>query len=88
MQAIVTKALHPTDTKGARIKVKCQAKTMIVSWDHSLNVEENHKAAARILIEKLGWDKDCYSKWYAGALPDGTGYAIVFSTEKCPLAEK
>jgi hypothetical protein len=82
MQAIITKWLCPTDTKGSRIKVKCQAKTMIVLWNDGLGVEENHKAAARILIEKLGWNQDCYSKWYAGALPDGSGYAIVFSTEK------
>ncbi len=78
MQAIVTKWLGPTNTKGSRIKVKCQAGTMIVPWDSGLGVEENHKAAAAILIAKLGWDQDCYGKWHAGALPDDTGYAIVF----------
>jgi hypothetical protein len=82
MQAIVTKWLQPTDTKGSRIKVKCQVKSIIVSWDSGLGVEENHKAAARVLIEKLGWNQGCYGKWYAGALPDSSGYAIVFSTEK------
>lgn len=78
MQAIITKWLGPTDTRGSRIKVKCQAGSIVVSWDDGLGVEENHKAAAAVLIKKLGWDADCYGKWSAGALPDGTGYAIVF----------
>ncbi len=82
MQAIVTKWLGPTNTKGSRIRVTCQAKTMIVPWDDGLGVEENHKKAAATLIAELGWETDCYPRWYAGALPDGTGYAIVFSTEK------
>jgi hypothetical protein len=82
MQAIVTKRLGPTNTKGSRIKAKCQAGSMIVPWDHALDVEANHKAAAASLIAKLGWDVDPYPHWYAGALPDDTGYAIVFSTEK------
>lgn len=78
MQAIVTKWLSPTDTRGSRIKAKCQAGSIVVPWDDGLGVEENHKAAAAVLIAKLGWDQDCYSRWHAGALPDGTGYAIVF----------
>jgi hypothetical protein len=77
MQAITTKFLGPTNASGARIKAKCQARAMVVSWDHALDVEANHAAAARALIARLGWDADCYGKWHGGALPDDTGYAFV-----------
>ena len=35
-QAIETKFFGPTNHRGARVRVRCQARTMFVSWDHAL----------------------------------------------------
>ena len=54
-QAIETKYVKATDTKGAHIKAKAESGSIKVSYDHALNTAENHEAAAMALIEKLGW---------------------------------
>ena len=51
MQAIETKFVGPTNHRSARIRVRCQARTMFVSWDHALGVEGNHDAAAMMLAK-------------------------------------
>lgn len=74
-QAITTKFMPATNTRGSRIKVSYAGgkKFIYVSWDHALNVEENHKAAARVLIKKLDWvDRN----WYVGTCAD-SGYVFV-----------
>lgn len=68
MQAIMTKYLGPTNVLGARIKASCQAKTITLPWDHSLNPTDNHTAAAKALATKMGWN---YGTWVGGSLPDG-----------------
>ncbi len=55
MQAIETVYLGPTNTKGSRIRAKCAANSKIYNWDHELNPEENHIAAANKLIKHLNW---------------------------------
>ncbi len=72
-QAIVTKFHGPTNTKGARVSAKCQAKRIFVSWDDGLGVDENHAVAARMLAQSLGWG----GNWRGGGLPDGTGNVYV-----------
>lgn len=57
MQAIETKFLGPTNTKGSRVKAKCWLTSVTASWDHSLNVEENHHAAIEALICKINNDR-------------------------------
>jgi hypothetical protein len=54
-------------------KASCEAGSVIVSWDHSLNIELNHSAAAQALARKLGWDD---SPMAGGALAR-SGYAFV-----------
>ena len=66
-QAIVTKYLGPTNTRGARVKASCEAGSLTVSWDYALNPEDNHKAAARALIRQLGWE----GNWVMGSLAPG-----------------
>ncbi len=73
MQAIETKYYGPTNYRSARIRVRCQARTIFVSWDHALGVEDNHDAAAKALAEKLEWR----GKWFSGALADGSGNVYV-----------
>jgi hypothetical protein len=71
MQAIQTKFHGPTNFKGSRISAKCEAKRIIVSYEHALNGTENHEAAALELIRALGWDRDgC--PWFGDRLPDGS----------------
>lgn len=55
MQAIETKYICPTDFKGARVKAECAAKRRYYSWDHSLDTEGNHVAAAKQLANELEW---------------------------------
>ena len=73
LQAITTKYLGPTNVKGSRIKATCTAKSVTVSCDHALNIENNHAAAAGALAEKMGWS----GKWYQGGMPDDSGYCFV-----------
>lgn len=71
-QAIQTTYYGPTNARGSRVKAAAYAKTITVQWDHRLNVEENHKAAAEKLARLMGWE----GQWQGGALP-GTGYCFV-----------
>lgn len=75
-QAIVTKYIGPTNFKGSRIRAKCDAKSIIVNWDSSLGVSENHAKAALSLIHHLGWDTKEYAKnWIGGGIGDGYVFA-------------
>ena len=71
MQAIITKYLCPTDHRGSRVKASCQAKTMTISWDDALDVEENHRDAALQLADSLHW-RDRGTHLESGCLPDGS----------------
>ncbi len=75
MQAIVTKYLGPTNTRGSRVKATCNAGSVTVSWDHALNIDENHEAAFRALVDKLGWQ--AYGPWNHGGLPNNGGRVFV-----------
>jgi hypothetical protein len=57
MQTIETKYHGPTNTRGPRISATasvCRARVW-VEYDHALNAENNHKAAAQKLMEALDW---------------------------------
>ena len=56
-QAIKTKYLSPTNHKGTRVKAQADAGSVIVEWDHALESSENHAAAAQMLCQKYGWNK-------------------------------
>ena len=90
MQAIITKYLSPTDTKGPRIKATCQRGSVTVAWDHEFTAQDNHKRAAVVLCGKFanedfakrGEDPmhNIWSRPFAsGCLPNGA-YAHVFTT--------
>lgn len=72
-QAILTKYLGPTNTRGARVKAWCQADSLTVAWDDALDVNANHELAARALARSLGWK----GTLIGGGLPDGSGNAYV-----------
>lgn len=75
-QAIQTKYLGLTDMRGSRCKAWAQAGSITINWNHALNSEQNHIAAAQALARKLGWT----GAWSGGGLPDA-GYAFVQASE-------
>lgn len=53
MQAIITKYLPATDTKGTRIKASCTRGSVIVPWDYAESSERNHALAACELVKRF-----------------------------------
>jgi hypothetical protein len=74
MVAIQTKYLGATNFKGARVKAwREHGPSLTLSWDHALNVEENHKVAAQAFAEKMGWE----GRWVGGGLEHGWAFVNV-----------
>ena len=73
MQAIQTKYLPCTNSKGSRIKATCAAGSVTVSWNYSSDTKLNHVTAALTLCNKLEWSGDLVT----GQLKDGS-YVHVF----------
>jgi hypothetical protein len=55
MQAIRTRYHGPTNSRGSRIIAKCEGGSITMPYDHAQNLEGNHAAAARLLLERMGW---------------------------------
>ncbi len=57
METIHTKYYGPTNYNGARIKAQTSGGEIKIwfSYDYSLNVHDNHCAAAKQLKEKMDW---------------------------------
>jgi hypothetical protein len=72
-QAIETRYLGPTNTKGGRIKATAYSGSITVGYDHALNTEDAHKAAALALRHKMGWQ----GKFAQGGNAKGNGYVFV-----------
>lgn len=75
MQAIHTKYLGPTNSRGARIKATCAAGSVTVDYPHELSGQACHRAAADVLCAKLGWTD--HGPLLGGCLPDGS-FCFVF----------
>ncbi len=75
MQSIETKYHGPTNTRGSRISVKTESRRGTVSWNHSLNSEQNHVGAALHFAKLWGWVK-AGDKVVYGGKADGTGYNV------------
>ena len=83
MQAIQTKYLPPTDTKGARIKATCERGTRTIPYPYELSGDSVHREAALQLIERFvsqDWKERAtppsQNPWkrafVTGGLPDGS----------------
>jgi len=72
-QAIETKYLRATNVRGASIKATAWGGSVTISYDHALNVQDAHKAAADALISKLNWT----GTFAQGANVKGDGYYFV-----------
>lgn len=75
-QAISTKYLGPTNTRGSKVKATAEAGSITLHWDDALDIGENHVAAARALAQKYKWA----GIWHGGATADG----YVFVTQESP----
>ena len=71
-QAIITKWIGPTNTRGSKIKARCAGGSVTLHYDDALNLDENHRVAAQRLREKMQWDKLPYvSGMIGGTIFDG-----------------
>lgn len=82
LQAITTKYLAPTNTRGGRVKATAAAGSVTFPWDHAVDAATNHYVVACALAEQNEWtDEDCFILPHAfGCLPDGNGYVMAFLT--------
>jgi hypothetical protein len=55
MQAITTRVLPPSNFRGPRIVAECSAHRRVYDYDHKLDSDGNHDAAANRLFKELGW---------------------------------
>ena len=74
LQAIVTKYLGPTNTRGARIKATCAWGSITRAYDYELDFDAQHHAAAIDLCNKLGWT---FARLHSGILPNGDGVHVL-----------
>ena len=76
VQAITTKYFGPSNVKGSRVKATASAGSITLHWDHALNAEQNHTAAAKALVDKFKWN----GQYVQGGLPNDSGYCFVCLT--------
>jgi hypothetical protein len=77
---ILTRYLGPTNTRGSRVKAKSGSGASItVGWDHELDSDQNHAAAAIALAVKI-WGNDPSTVTLRGGCHDGCdGFAWTLS---------
>ena len=80
MQAIITKYLSATNSRGSRIKATCAAGSVTIGYPHEFSGMACHAAAAKALVDKMGWNDPHYGGLMGGQLPNGD-YAFVFNNE-------
>lgn len=71
MQAIQTRYLGPTNTRGSRIKAWCSAGSITIAYPHDLSGDAVHRKAALKLLDKLEWFDAFYGLILGGTLPNG-----------------
>lgn len=90
MQAIVTKYLPPTNTRGARVKATCARGSVMISFPHELSGDDVHRKAADALVAKFvkedkvryGTEKNPWQKpFITGCLKNGDA-VHVFTSNK------
>jgi hypothetical protein len=88
MIAIQTRFIGQTNFKGSRIvaeTMESKPRRIYVGSEDALGIEQNHYAAAKALIHKLGWDDDCYGEWFGGG--SERGYVFVCAVKHAKLSE-
>ncbi len=76
---VITRYHGATDYKPSRISASAEGYDRVyISYDHSLTVTANHKAAALALATRNDWLRDGI-KLSGAEMPNGNGYAFVFT---------
>jgi hypothetical protein len=92
MQAIHTKYLPATNTRGSRIKATCERGSITIPYPHELSGDECHREAVRQLVARFcaedfksyqtPIESNPWNRWNrsfaTGCLPDGS-FAHVFT---------
>ena len=79
MQAIHTKYISPSNTRGARIKAyTSDGRSVTVSYDHALDSEKAHFQAAQAFAEKHFKYAPDTKRMAFGGSADGKGYCFCF----------
>jgi len=76
MQAIQTRYLGPTNSRGSRIKAWADAGSITIPYPHELSGQACHRLAAEALAKKFGWKFN----YLGGQLPSGD-YAFVSDSD-------
>lgn len=71
MQAIQTRYLGLTNSRGARIKAWCAARSLTIPFPYEMSTEDAHLHAAQTLADKLEWAGHYYGTLRQGCLPNG-----------------
>jgi hypothetical protein len=81
-RCIVTKYAGPTNHRGARIIASAYGKRVVVPWDHSVDVTDNHDLAATYAASKLDWKR--LGPWtrHSATAPDGHSRVHMFVMEE------
>jgi hypothetical protein len=71
---ITTKFIGPTNARGSRVKATSSSgKTKTIDWQHALNSDDNHAAAAEALANQMIKDGACTpSRWIRRWNKDGS----------------
>lgn len=69
MQAIITKYLPATNSRGSRIKATCSSGSVTIPYPYELSGQAVHRAAAEALVAKLF--PGTTAALLGGGLPDG-----------------
>lgn len=56
LQAIETKYFGAQNARGSYMKATAPAGSITIPYDHSIDEDSNHVAAARALVAKYTWD--------------------------------
>jgi len=72
-QAIETRYMRPTNTRGGRIKAVAWGGSVTIPYPNDCSIENAHKLAAQALIAKMGWD----GTFAQGGNAKGDGYYFV-----------
>lgn len=83
MQAIITKYIGPTNSRGARIKAQCERGKIFFSYPYHLSGEAAHRAAVDALTDKFA-EED--AKKY-GTQKEGNTWKMPFVTGQIPSGE-
>ena len=80
MQALQTRYLSPTNSRGARIKAWSAAGSITIPYPHELSGQACHRKAAETLADKFGWNTPFYGAMLGGCLANGD-YVFVWDNE-------